>query len=101
MVTVSATQQRSLAKWSLVAHSSTGALLQSLQFCFLLFSRVFHFIINVYWDQGWGFYCVINYCVIHTHVYFLLIGTNLVFHSLHFLYFNKNPKPMPDFGVFL
>lgn len=40
-----------------------------------------------------GVFTVIS---IHNHVYFLLNCTNLVFHSLHFLYFNKNPKPKLD-----
>lgn len=32
-------------------------------------------------------------------VYFLLICTNLIFHSLHFLYFNKSQNVIPDTGV--
>lgn len=36
------------------------------------------------------------YCHI---VYFLLICTNLIFHGLHFLYFNKNGNVIPALGV--
>lgn len=68
----------------------------SLQFCILLlfYATFLILMINVYWVQGWVFYCDIN-----SHIYFLLICINRVFHSLHFLYFNKSPKPIPDLGI--
>lgn len=52
----------------------------------LLFPAFFFF--DVHQLQAWVF-------TVHT-VYFLLICTNLVFHSLHFLYFNKNQNVISD-----
>lgn len=46
------------------------------------------FFVDVHQVQAWVF-------TVHT-VYFLLICTNLVFHSLHFLYFNKNQNVISD-----
>lgn len=49
------------------------------------------FFVDVHQVQAWVF-------TVHT-VCFLLICTNLVFHSLHFLYFNKNQNVISDPGM--
>lgn len=49
------------------------------------------FFVDVHQVQTWVF-------TVHI-VYFLLICTNLVFHSLHFLYFNKDQNVIPDPGM--
>lgn len=51
------------------------------------------FFVNVHRVHAWVF-------TVHT-VYFLLICTNLVFHSLHFLYFNKNENVISDPDMFV